>query len=68
MVESINQIGHIMGLKTIGEYAEDEAALLALERAGVDFAQGNAIAPPQPFHIVLEKESRQHRKTVSKAG
>ncbi|MGM0593786.1 MAG: EAL domain-containing protein, partial [Pseudomonadota bacterium] len=40
MVESINEIGHIMGLKTIGEYAEDESVLLALERAKVDFAQG----------------------------
>ena len=68
MVESINEIGHIMGLKTIGEYAEDETILLALERAGVDFAQGNAIAPPQPFSTVLENETRQHRKAVSKVS
>jgi len=64
MVESINEIGHIMGLKTIGEYAEDERILLALERAGIDFAQGHAISPPQPFSTVLEKETRQLRKTA----
>jgi diguanylate cyclase (GGDEF)-like protein/PAS domain S-box-containing protein len=68
MVESINQIGHIMGLKTIGEYAEDENVLLALELAGVDFAQGHAISPPQPFSIVLENETRQLREAASKAG
>jgi Amt family ammonium transporter len=68
MVESINEIGHIMGLKTIGEYAEDERALLALEKAGVDFAQGHAIAPPQPFSIVLENETRQQRKATSNMG
>jgi diguanylate cyclase (GGDEF)-like protein/PAS domain S-box-containing protein len=68
MVESINEIGHIMGLKTIGEYAEDERALLALERAGVDFAQGNAIAAPQAFSVVLESESRLQRRAVSSAG
>ena len=62
MVESINEIGHIMGLKTIGEYAEDEAVLLALERAGVDFAQGHGIAPPRPFSEVLEMETRSHQR------
>lgn len=68
MVESINEIGHIMGLKTIGEYAEDERILLALEKAGVDFAQGHAISPPQPFSKILESETRQQRKSVVNAG
>ncbi len=68
MVESINQIGHIMGLKTIGEYAEDETVLLALERAGVDFAQGHGIAPPKVFSTILENETRQHREAASRAG
>ncbi len=62
MVESINQIGHIMGLKTIGEYAEDESVLLALERAGVDFAQGHGIAPAKPFCEVLEEQVRSTRQ------
>jgi diguanylate cyclase (GGDEF)-like protein/PAS domain S-box-containing protein len=64
MVEAINEIGHIMGLKTIGEYAEDERVLEALESAGVDFAQGNSIAPPLPFSVVLENETRQHRRAA----
>lgn len=68
MVESINQIGHIMGLKTIGEYAEDERVLFALELAGVDYAQGHAIAPPQAFSEVLENETRQYRHSASTAG
>ncbi len=58
MVRSINEIGHLMGLKTIGEYAEDEMVLQALKRAGVDYAQGNAIAPPRPFSDVLEMETK----------
>jgi EAL domain-containing protein (putative c-di-GMP-specific phosphodiesterase class I) len=62
MVESINQIGHIMGLKTIGEYAENEDVLLALERAGVDFAQGHGVAPPRPFAEILEMETSSHHK------
>ena len=62
MVASINQIGHIMGLKTIGEYAESEEVLLALERAGVDFAQGHGIAPARPFIEVLLMENRSQRR------
>lgn len=46
MVESINQIGHVMGLKTIAEFVETEAIVEALRRIGVDYAQGFAIARP----------------------
>ncbi len=65
MVESINEIGHIMGLKTIGEYAEDEDVVQALQRAGVDFAQGNGIGAPIPFSDVLHEETRQLRMSSS---
>lgn len=64
MVESINQIGHVMGLKTIGEFAEDEAVMMALEKAGVDYAQGSGIGLPRPFSVVLEIESRQLGRTI----
>ncbi|MFO7594375.1 MAG: EAL domain-containing protein [Pseudomonadota bacterium] len=62
MVESINEIGHIMGLKTIGEYAEDESVLLALEKAKVDFAQGYGIGAPIPFSQVLNEKTRLYRQ------
>ena len=65
MVESINQIGQIMGLKTIGEYAENEAVLLALEKAGVDFAQGYGISPPRSFAEILQQEGHNRRSSVA---
>lgn len=46
MVESINQIGHVMGLKTIAEFVETDAIIDALRSLGVDYAQGYAIARP----------------------
>ncbi|MFM9437025.1 diguanylate cyclase (GGDEF)-like protein/PAS domain S-box-containing protein [Janthinobacterium sp. CG_23.3] len=49
MVESINHIGHVMGIRTIAEFVEDEATLEALREIGVDFAQGYAIQRPQPW-------------------
>lgn len=68
MVESINQIGHVLKLKTIGEFVEDEAILAELERAGVDFAQGSAIAPPRPLREVLDNEMRMLRRAVPDWG
>jgi len=49
MVRAINDVGHAMGKKTIGEFVNGEAGLAALRRIGVDFAQGHWISPPSPF-------------------
>ncbi len=48
MVESINQIGHVLGMRTIAEYVQDERTLDLLKQIGVDFAQGSIIQTPQP--------------------
>lgn len=49
IVEAINQIGHVVGLKTIAEFVEDEATLNKLKEIGVDFAQGFGIHKPGPI-------------------
>jgi EAL domain-containing protein (putative c-di-GMP-specific phosphodiesterase class I) len=49
MVESINHIGHVMGIKTIAEFVENEAILMQLKKIGVDFAQGYGINRPHPL-------------------
>lgn len=46
MVESINRIGHLMNVRTIAEYVEDDATLEAVRAMGVDCAQGFAVARP----------------------
>lgn len=49
MVEAINRLGHVMGLRTIAEFVEDQATLEALRRLGVDYAQGYALHRPAWF-------------------
>lgn len=49
IVEAINTIGHIAGIRTIAEFVENEAILQRLSALGVDFAQGWAVEPPQLF-------------------
>ena len=56
MVESINKIGHVMGMQTIAEFVEDDACLAALKLLSVDYAQGYAINKPQPIIIEVSKK------------
>lgn len=49
MLQSINNIGHIMGLKTIAEYVENTAVLEKVRALGIDYAQGYAISRPKPL-------------------
>lgn len=49
LVESINQVGHIMGIQTIAEYVETAEILELLKEMGVDFVQGYEIAKPIPL-------------------
>ena len=49
MVDAINRVGHVMGIKTIAESVETPAILNALKAMGVDYAQGFAVARPRAF-------------------
>jgi EAL domain-containing protein (putative c-di-GMP-specific phosphodiesterase class I) len=53
MVRSINEIGQMMGVKTVAEFVENEATLAMLQSIGVDFAQGYLLGQPQPIEELL---------------
>jgi len=53
MVKSINDIGHVMGMKTIAEFVESNKIKGMLRKIGVDYAQGYEIGRPQPFEEIL---------------
>jgi diguanylate cyclase (GGDEF)-like protein/PAS domain S-box-containing protein len=48
MVKAINQIGHVMGIRTIAEFVENDAILEELRSMGVDYAQGYGVEKPRP--------------------
>ena len=55
VVRSINDIGHLMGKKTVAEYVENSSIREELASIGVDFAQGFGIHSPVPLSdIVLQ--------------
>ena len=55
MVKSINEIGHVMGKKTVAEFVDSEAILSTLEIIGVDYAQGYAVGKPHPIGHILDE-------------
>lgn len=59
MVKSINEVGQVMGIKTIAEFAASDSIINCLRDIGVDNAQGYAIARPTPL-ASLTIESKPH--------
>lgn len=55
MVKSINEIGHVMGMKTIAEFVENDVIKGMLKEIGVNYAQGYGIGKPQPLDDLLKK-------------
>ena len=53
MVKSINEISHVMGMKTICEFVENEEVEKVLKEMGVDFAQGYYYAKPEPIKTLV---------------
>ena len=51
IVQAINEIGHVAGLRTVAEYVENEETLELLRGIGVDLAQGYCIERP---HSVIQ--------------
>jgi len=50
IVEAINNIGHVVGLKTVAEFVESDAIRQRLIEIGVDYAQGYSIHRPASLH------------------
>ena len=49
MIRSINSVGHVMGVKTIAEFVENEAIFDKLCEIDVDYAQGYWNGTPVPW-------------------
>jgi EAL domain-containing protein (putative c-di-GMP-specific phosphodiesterase class I) len=49
IVESINRIGHVMGVETVAEFVESDSTLMELKAIGIDYAQGYGISRPFPL-------------------
>lgn len=58
MVKSINDMGHVLGKRTIAECVENEAILAKVREIGVDYAQGYGINAPRPLDELTGVDAR----------
>lgn len=49
MVQAMSSMGRVLGLETIGEFAQNAEIIRMLREIGVDFAQGYGISEPKPL-------------------
>ena len=55
IVDAINRIAHILRMKTVAEFVEDEVTLIRLRDLGVDFAQGFFVAKPEAITAAVQE-------------
>ena len=60
MVSSINQIGQLMGIRTIAEFVENDNILELVKALQIDFAQGYGIDKPKPLPLSHDSKFKQH--------
>lgn len=60
LVRSINDVGQVMGKKTIAEFVENDDIMRVLAEVGVDYAQGYGVGKPFPLSRLdhVEPEAR----------
>lgn len=68
IAEAINRIGHVMKIKTIAEFVENNEILAELQKIGIDYAQGYGISKPQPFILpAIKSVSENDRVSTEKS-
>lgn len=58
MVQSVNQVGQLMSVKTIAEFVENDQIIKILREIGIDYGQGYGISKPLPIPDIIAP----HRK------
>jgi diguanylate cyclase (GGDEF)-like protein/PAS domain S-box-containing protein len=51
MVGAMTRVGHVMGIKIIAEFVENNEILERIKTLGIDYAQGYEISKPQPLPL-----------------
>jgi diguanylate cyclase (GGDEF)-like protein/PAS domain S-box-containing protein len=54
LLRSMNEIGQLLGKKTIAEFAENERVIQKLREVGVDYIQGHGVSRPVPLDAPLD--------------
>ncbi len=65
MVKSINEIGQVMGMRSIAEFVENDEIKHMLREIGVDYVQGYGIEKPRAFEEILAETGNTNQPLTS---
>ncbi len=51
MIESINNMAHLLGIKTVAEFVDSEAVIQELKKIGLDYCQGYYLSEPVAMNV-----------------
>lgn len=68
LVESINRVGHVMGMQTIAEFVESSSILSRMREIGVNYVQGHHIHQPEPFAALATRLAEHELAGCAAAG
>ncbi len=68
MVSAINQVGHVMNMKTVAEFVENRDIQDKLAFLGIDYAQGYYVHVPAPLQEVIEGDVLCSEKETNLSG
>jgi EAL domain-containing protein (putative c-di-GMP-specific phosphodiesterase class I) len=54
-LKAISHVAQSLGIRTIAEFVESDAAIAKLRETGIDYAQGLGISPPMPLEDIGRK-------------
>lgn len=57
IVDMVNQVATMMGMKTIAEFVENDAILARLQKLNVNYGQGYGIGKPQPLPPICVQDT-----------
>ena len=64
LVESINRIGHVMGMQTIAEFVESEDVLQRMQAIGVNYVQGYHVHQPESYPALSARLAKRQVVTL----
>ena len=64
LVKSINEMGKVMGKKTIAEFVENKEILEKIKEIGVDYAQGYGVGEVVALHDLTNYSVRHEQKDM----
>lgn len=65
MVKFINEMGHILNMRTVAEFVESDEIIHLLKSLNIDYIQGYRVSKPQPLIDIIQRVNAQSSADIA---